>query len=109
MFGARYKGIWSSWQEIEEYAYLLDLPTVPVLFKGIVNTNLQLIQLIEGLVHKPSILGGIREGIVGRIQREFIDEEFETSVFKWVRKDHVQTTEHWTKRWSWADIKIKYE
>ena len=109
MFGARYKGTWSSWQEVEDYAFLLDLPTVPVLFKGTVNSYRELKELVEGLVYKPSALGGIREGIVGRVQREFADEEFENCVFKWVRKDHVTTNEHWTKHWRWSKVKSPYE
>lgn len=108
MFGARYKGIWSSWQEVEDYAFLLDLPTVPVLFKGTVNSYKELKELIEDLVYKPSSLGGIREGVVARVQREFTDDEFETCVFKWVRKDHVTTDEHWTKHWSWTKIGNNY-
>ena len=30
--------------------------------------------------------------------------DIQKAVFKWVRKDHVQTTEHWTKHWKWAKI-----
>jgi len=34
-----------------------------------------------------------------RVARELMDEEFGTHVFKWVRKGHVQTTEHWSRNW----------
>lgn len=104
MFGARYKGIWSSWEEVEDYAFLLDLPTVPVLFKGLVNSEKELQELTEKLVKEESVLGGQREGIVCRVQREFNDDEFETCLAKWVRKGHVQTDSHWTKNWKWANI-----
>lgn len=108
MFGARYKGIWSSWDEVEDYAFLLDLPTVPVLFKGIVNSEKELQTLTEELVKQESACGGQREGLVCRVQREFNDDEFETCVAKWVRKGHVQTDAHWTKNWKWSDVKINY-
>ena len=108
LFGVREKEIWLSWQEVEDYAFLLDLPTVPVLFKGTVNSYKELKQLIDDLVAQPSILGGKREGIVCRVAKEFSDEEFEKSIFKWVRKDHIQTTEHWTKHWKWAKIINSY-
>ena len=104
MFGARYKGVWSSWDEVEDYAFLLDLPTVPALFKGIVNSEKELRELTEELVKQESALGGSREGIVCRVQREFNDEEFESCVVKWVRKGHVQTDSHWTKNWKWGKV-----
>jgi hypothetical protein len=104
MFGARYRGVWSAWDEVEDYAFLLDLPTVPVLFKGIVNSEKELQDLTEKLVKEQSVLGGEREGIVCRVQRAFSDDEFETCVAKWVRKGHVQTDAHWTKNWKSAKI-----
>lgn len=108
MFGARYKGIWSSWDEVEDYAFLLDLPTVPVLFKGIVNSEKELQALTEELVKQESACGGQREGLVCRVQREFSDDEFETCVAKIVRANHVTTNEHWTRSWKWSNIKISY-
>lgn len=105
LFGARYEGIWSSWDEVEDYAFLLDIPTVPVLFKGKVDSEKELQKLIEELATQESALGGIREGVVCRIADEFNDEDFSNSVFKMVRKDHVQTSEHWTKNWKWAKVK----
>lgn len=104
MFGARYQGNWSCWEEVEDYAFLLDLPTVPVLFQGTIDSYKELKQLIEILVNQPSSLGGIREGVVARVARNFTDAEFAECVFKWVRKDHVTTTAHWTKNWKWAKI-----
>jgi len=105
MFGARYQGTWSSWEEVEDYAFLLDLPTVPVLFKGIINSEKELQELTEKLVKEESVLGGQREGIVCRVQRQFTDDEFETCVAKWVRANHVTTNEHWQKNWKFAKIK----
>ena len=33
IFGIRYKNTWLSWDDVEEYSYLLDIPTVPVLLQ----------------------------------------------------------------------------
>ena len=104
IFGARYQGVWSSWSEVEDYAFLLDLPTVPVLFRGVVNSEKELKELTEKLVKEESVLGGNREGIVCRVERSFNDDEFEPCVAKWVRKGHVTTDEHWTRNWKKAKI-----
>jgi hypothetical protein len=50
---------------------------------------------IEELCSQKSIFGGDREGVVIRIEDEFGNELFSTYVAKWVRKDHVQTDDHW--------------
>jgi hypothetical protein len=105
MFGVRDNNIWIPWEGIEEYSYLLDIPTVPVLFKGIVNTEKELKDLVNDLVSKPSQLGGQIEGIVVRNSSLFHNDDFADNVMKWVRKGHVQTDEHWTRNWVKAKIK----
>lgn len=35
----------------------------------------------------------------------FLMIKFAENVMKWVRKDHVQTTSHWTKNWLRASLK----
>lgn len=87
--------LWYSWEEVEEYAKYFELPTVPVLFRGIVSSEKELKDLTEVLMTQPSMCGGIREGVVIRVQREFKDSDFSTSIMKCVRANHVQTTEHW--------------
>lgn len=99
IFGIRHNSTWLSWDEVEEYAYLLDIPTVPVLFRGTVNTEVELQTLVDSLVKQQSSLGGNREGIVVRKADSFDDFEFSESVMKWVRKGHVQTDKHWTRNW----------
>ena len=106
IFGVRDNGIWIPWSKVEEYSYLLDLPTVPVLFKGKVETEKELKDLTEDLVSQPSALGGNREGIVVRNAGEFSNEDFGANVMKWVRKGHVTTGEHWTR--NWVKAKIEY-
>ena len=104
IFGVRDNNIWIPWEGVEEYAYLLDLPTVPVLFKGQVSSEKELKSLTESLVSQPSALGGKREGIVVRNEDMFHNEDFSTNVMKWVRKGHVTTDEHWTRNWKKAKI-----
>lgn len=99
LFGVRDNNIWVSWDKVEEYSYLLDIPTVPVLFKGILNTEDELKNMILSLSNEPSSLGGIREGVVARNSSLFHNDDFESNVIKFVRKDHVQTSTHWTRNW----------
>ncbi len=104
LFGIRSDDVWLSWSTIEEYSYLLNIPTVPVLFKGIVKSDSELRKLVEDLSNQPSALGGLREGIVVRNANEFHNDNFSTNLMKWVRKDHVTTTIHWTRDWKKAKI-----
>lgn len=108
LFGIRQNDIWFSWDKVEEFSYLLDIPTVPVLFKGKVDTIKQLETLTKEFVSGKSKLGGDIEGIVVRSSNMFFDYEFKDNVQKWVRKNHVQTDQHWTKNWKNAKIKTKY-
>jgi hypothetical protein len=104
MFGVRDGEIWVPWSTVEEYSFLLDLPTTPVLFNGIITNEKELRSTVEELSQKESILGGKREGIVIRKADAFHNDDFSTSVMKWVRKGHVQTDVHWTKNWKKAKL-----
>lgn len=107
IFGVRDNNIWIPWQQVEEYSYLLDIPTVPVLFRGVVNSVKELKDLVEDLVSKPSKLGGPIEGVVVRNAGMFHNDDFADNVQKWVRKDHVTTNDkHWTRNWQRAKIKF---
>lgn len=86
---------WCSWGDVEMWAEELEVPTVPVLFKGIIKTEKELKELIESFMIEPSKCGGIREGVVVRTARQFHDSEFSQCVMKYVRANHVQTSEHW--------------
>jgi hypothetical protein len=86
---------WCAWQDVEVWASLLDIPTVPVLFKGTVSSERELRELTQSLMIEPSACGGIREGVVVRIATSFADSEFPSCVMKCVRANHVQTDEHW--------------
>jgi hypothetical protein len=105
LFGVRDNNIWVPWTKVEEYSYLLDIQTVPVLFKGVISSEKELKELTEKLASQSSELGGIREGIVVRNADMFHNDDFVENVMKWVRADHVQTDEHWTRNWRKATLK----
>lgn len=107
IFGVRDNNIWIPWKEVEEYAYILDLPTVPVLFKGVIETEEELQKITTELSNQPSAVGGKREGVVVRNASLFHNDDFSKNVMKWVRKGHVTTDEHWSRNWKQA--KIKYQ
>ena len=52
------------------------------------------------------------EGFVVRNVDSFAYEDFSKNVAKYVRKNHVQTDEHWTKNWQpnkvdeWRNVNI---
>jgi len=86
---------WASWEMVKTWAEELEIPTVPELYKGKVSSEKELKDLVESLMIQPSMCGGIREGVVVRIQEEFTDSAFQFCVMKYVRANHVQTSEHW--------------
>lgn len=104
MFGVRDNETWLSWDDVEEYAFMFDLPTAPVLFKGIFHTEKELYNVIHDLMKHDSVLGGEREGVVIRKASAFEDSNFSLSVMKWVRANHVTTDKHWSRNWRRAHI-----
>jgi len=89
---------WASWEEVELWADEMNLPTVPVLFKGSISSEKELQEIVESFMIAPSACGDIREGVVVRIQDAFDDRNFSSCVMKCVRANHVQTTEHWKEQ-----------
>jgi hypothetical protein len=91
-------GIWNernislSWDEMMEWAALLDLNTVDVLYRGPFD-----IERIKSL-YTPTYNGDECEGYVVRVARAFYYREYATVVFKNVRKGHVQTHGHWIRQ-----------
>lgn len=75
-----------SWNDTVEWAELLGLHTVPVLYDG--PFDLAWFDSFD-------VGTGTREGYVVRLAESFAFEDFGTSVAKWVRPGHVQTDEHW--------------
>ena len=114
MFAVRENEVWLSWEETKFYAALLDLPTVPELSitkspAGKTQFEAAVLQLASGSGHydpvdaetgKPATM----EGVVSRNADRYPTEEFSNNVFKYVRKGHVKTGEHWTRYWKRAPL-----
>lgn len=74
------------------------------LWRGIIYDEKELENLINKFINMPSIYGIYREGVVVRITDSFKIEDFSKYVCKYVRPNHVQTDEHWTKNWKKAKL-----
>ena len=92
-------GGFAPFAELEAYAGAKGIPVVPVLFRGCFGSVGEIRSFMERAHREPSALGGAREGIVLRIADGFSEQDFANSVCKSVRERHVQTDEHWTRRW----------
>ncbi|MBN9298459.1 MAG: RNA ligase family protein [Filimonas sp.] len=115
VFAVRCLDTWLSWEEVQFYAAMFDFPTVPELKEELVSG------ISEEIIHKTVIefaneesafgsadviSGSIctREGVVTRNTAEFSTADFAQNVFKYVRKGHVKTDEHWTRNWKRAKL-----
>ena len=89
-----------SWNDTENLAKHLDIPIVPMLYSGKLKSTKSIDSLLEKLHAQPSSLGGEREGMVIRLASGFHIDDFEKSVCKSVRPNHVQiNAEHWRNFW----------
>ena len=95
---------WYSWDDIKMLANIMNIPTVPELWRGRIYNEDELQKLVDKYVHDSEWYGDIREGVVIRITDSFKIEVFSKYVCKWVRPNHVQTNEHWTKNWKKAEL-----
>lgn len=98
------RGVFYSWDDVSLIADVLELHTVPTLWRGVVSNEEELFDLVNTFVNQPSKYGDVREGVVMRITDEFPIDDFPNNVCKWVRPNHVQTDEHWTKNWKKAEL-----
>lgn len=78
-----------SWSDTKIWLELLDIPSVPVLYKGTWDET-----VIRSL-YNSDIDIATREGYVVRLADSFHYKDFKQSVAKFVRKDHVSTSKHW--------------
>lgn len=91
-------GIWNdknqclSWDETLEWAELLEVKTVPVLYRGLWDE-----EKIR-LLHQPFRNGDPCEGFVIRVSRRFSFGEHRKVVAKWVRPGHVTSSSHWKQQ-----------
>lgn len=114
VFAVRCLDKWLSWEEVQFYTAAFDLPTVPVL--QLLPTPVSEQTFREGilaLTTEPSVFDSYdihtgnsctREGVVSRNAAEYLVEELGRNVFKYVRKGHVKTDEHWTRNWKRASL-----
>jgi hypothetical protein len=79
-----------SWDDTVEYANLLSLQTAPVLYRGFWD-----IEKVKACWTGKSVFDGEQEGYVVRLAKSFLCDDFPLAVGKFVRKNHVQTDEHW--------------
>lgn len=82
------KNICLSWDDTITYFDLLNIKSVPVLYKGIYDED-----LIKSLWDKSKY--DTTEGYVIRLSDSFSYGDFRKSVAKFVRPNHVQTAKHW--------------
>jgi hypothetical protein len=113
VFAVRDNGYWLSWEETKFYASLLDFPTVPELRLVKPQDRKVFENEIHELVKQPSTFDSFdittqarcsMEGMVSRNTEGYAADEFARSVFKYVRKGHVKTDEHWTRNWKRAKL-----
>ncbi len=77
-----------SWKETLEWFQLLGITPVPTIYKGLWNSK-----VIRDIQDEMDF--EFNEGYVVRLQDSFHFDEFDKSIAKFVRKNHVQTDEHW--------------
>lgn len=81
-----------SWDETVAYATKLGIETVPVLYKGLFD-EVKIKRTFTG----KSIFDGEQEGYVIRNVEAFHYDDFQYNLGKFVRPQHIQTSEHWLK------------
>ena len=116
VFAVRHLDTWLSWEEVEFYASAFDFPTVPLL-ETISTKKLTLDNLTNRVCELASQNSKYesfdtftnsfcsKEGVVSRNPKEFLTKNFKHNVFKYVRKGHVKTDEHWIRNWKRAPLK----
>lgn len=81
------------WDECLLWAEELNLTVVPVLYRGIWDEKK--VKSICNSIDTTAV-----EGIVVSSVETFDVTDFKDNVAKFVRKNHVQTDQHWTKNWT---------
>lgn len=77
------------WDSTVEWAALLGVEVVPVIYRGIWDEN-----IIKN-IYSENFENDEMEGYVVRSTSSFFISDFSINVAKFVRKDHVQTEKHW--------------
>ena len=99
---------WLSYDDMVAEAKRIDLPTVPLLFRGTVESMAWVNKWMDKTMKsKFSELGGDLEGFVLRIADEINGDEFNENVAKYVREGHVQSDKHWKENWKPQKLQSK--
>lgn len=109
LIGYRTEGMWASWnmlaalassmkRQLHRLAVDIPLEVVPCLVVTQFDTSEDLLHVIDGQMDGPSVYGPEREGVVIRRASSIKDVDFGHLMAKCVRKDHVQTDEHWAHK-----------
>jgi hypothetical protein len=114
VFAVRLHDTWLSWEETKFYAAMIDLPVVPEIALLTPPGNqavfekavLQMVALPGAFAPIDTVTGqtATMEGVVTRNAGSFKSDAFKQNVFKYVRKGHVKTDEHWTRNWKRAPL-----
>ncbi|UYQ92222.1 RNA ligase family protein [Chitinophaga horti] len=114
VFAIREQDQWLSWEETKFYAAMLNLPTVPEIKVLPTPSNRTVFeQEVLSVVSGPGTFApndaatgkpATMEGLVTRNTASYPVTAFAENVFKYVRKGHVQTDEHWTRHWKRARL-----
>ena len=88
-----------SWNDTTEWAELLNIPTVPVLYKGVWN---DVPEKIHSHIWEKKIDESSHEGYVIRNANSFNYSLFRENTAKYVRENHVTTSTHW----KWDKIEL---
>jgi hypothetical protein len=83
-----------SWSDVELWAQILDIPTVPILYRGPWNHN-AIVSAFKAYQEQH----GEQEGWVVRTADAFAYQNFKKNVAKWVRPHHNRTTVHNWREW----------
>lgn len=120
VFAVRHLDMWLSWEEVKWYADFFEYPVVPEFrtFEPKLFTKEEITKDVIEQCSKPSFFDSIqngimepctKEGVVIRNIEEYPVDSFKENVFKYVRKGHVSTDQHWSRNWKRATLKHETE
>jgi len=114
VFAIRENEQWLSWEETKFYSKVLDFHIVPELIIQKVDQQKEFESQILEVTKAQSTFGSVdvqtgeickMEGVVSRNISGYSEDERMANLLKYVRKDHVKTDEHWSRKWKRAALK----
>ena len=92
-------GMFTPFTVLQQLCRKLEIPTVPVLFRGTFKSHQELDHWLQINHPARSRLGRTMEGMVIRTAEGFHQRQFQLHVCKSVRPDHAGNQDHWTTGW----------